>query len=97
MHLTHTEVVEFRQRIAKANRLMGDAQIERMKLQQFQDGLVNKYNLQGLKAQFDPETGEIIVHPETVHYEPWQSAFHAEKATEGRNIWTEDEVPVATG
>jgi hypothetical protein len=67
-HITHAEVIEGRQRIAKLNRLQGDFQEEQIKFQRFCQGLLNKYGLTGLKAQINWETSEIEVVPDRIHY-----------------------------
>ena len=67
-HITHAEVIEGRQRIAKLNRLQGDFQEEQIKWQRFNQGLLNKYGLNGLKAQINWDTSEIEVAPDRIHY-----------------------------
>jgi hypothetical protein len=67
-HITHAEVIEGRQRIAKLNRLQGDFQEEQIKWQRFNQGLLHKYGLAGLKAQINWETSEIEVTPDRCHY-----------------------------
>lgn len=69
MHtIKHTEVVEGRQRIAKINRLHQDLQMEQIKMQRFEQGLLNARGLEGLKAKVNWDTGEILVTPEQVHF-----------------------------
>jgi hypothetical protein len=69
MHtITHTEVIDGRQRITKMNRLQGDLQEEQAKFQRFNQGLLHKYGLDGLKARINWETSEIEVAPERIPY-----------------------------
>lgn len=87
MNLKHTELIEYRQRIASVQRKRADATDEEMKLRRFLDGKAREYGVLGLRHQFNPDTGEIEVYAETVHYQGWQSANYAEKAAEGQNLW----------
>jgi hypothetical protein len=64
MNVTHTEVVEFRQRVARLQMKRGDAQEEEIKLRRFLNGLATKYQVLGLRHQIDPDTGEIVIFAE---------------------------------
>jgi len=68
MHLSHAELIEFRQRVAKMNRLRGDATEEQIKLQRFDANLASKYNVSGLKYRFNIDTGEIEITPDAIDY-----------------------------
>ena len=90
MNLTHVEVVEYRQRIADYNRKRGEASDAELKIRRWIDSMARKYNVVGQRYNFNPETAEIEITPEVVHYQGWQSVCHAEKAAVGRNLWTEE-------
>lgn len=64
MNITHTEVVEFRQRLARLQMKRGDTQEEEIKLRRFLNGLATKYQVLGLRHQIDPESGEIVIFAE---------------------------------
>lgn len=96
MNLKHTELIEYRQRIATIQRKRADATDEEMKLRRWLDGKAKEYGCFGLRHQFNPDTGEIEVYAEKYHYTQYESVFNAEKAAEGQNLWV-DEVPCAAG
>ena len=92
MNLKHTELIEYRQRIATLQRKRGEATDEEWKLRRWLDGKAKEYNVLGLRHQINPDTGEIEVYPEKCFYPgKCESANNSEKIAEGRNIWTEEE------
>lgn len=64
MNITHSEAVEFRQRLARLQMKRGDAQEEEIKVRRFLNGLATKYQVIGLRHQIDPDTGEILIFGE---------------------------------
>jgi hypothetical protein len=69
MHaISHGEVIEYRQRIAKLNRLREDAQLEEMKLRRYDASLAKKYGCEVLKYRINLDTCEIEITPERVQY-----------------------------
>jgi hypothetical protein len=89
MNLKHVELIEYRQRIAALNHKRGEASDEEWKLRRWLEGKAKEYGVFGLKHQINPDTGEIEVYPEKVHYTVYDSLANSEKASEGVNIWTE--------
>jgi predicted RNase H-like nuclease (RuvC/YqgF family) len=98
LHVNHTELVEYRQRIAKLNMARDEAMSEEMKLRRWLNNLGTKYSVQGMHYNVDPETGIINVQMEAIHYEAIQSMDNSEKIAAGRNVWTEteEEIEAAT-
>ena len=96
-HISHEDLTDLRRKIRKLQDARDEAMAKEIIVRSCLSGLAKKYEVEGLRHQINPDTGEIQVYPEKVHYEGWQGAFHAEKVAEGRNIWTEElaeEMPV---
>lgn len=94
MNVTHTEVVEFRQRVARLQMKRGDAQEEEIKLRRFLNGLATKYQVIGLRHQIDPDTGEIVIFAEPGQAPTLAQAMDAlEQATCSGEPWVEGATP----
>ena len=68
LHMTHTETVELRQRLARLQQAQDDATEEQIKANRFYRKIGERYNLVGLRYKLDQETGEIYVFPEPVRW-----------------------------
>lgn len=64
MNISHSEVIDFRQRLAKLQQARDDAQEAEIKLRRFLQGLANKYGVLGQRHMINPDTGEIEVYAE---------------------------------
>lgn len=64
MNITHAEVIDFRQRLAKLQQARDEAQDCEIKVRRFLNGLATKYGVLGLRHMINPDTGEIEVYAE---------------------------------
>lgn len=88
MNIKHTELIEYRQRIAGVQRARGDARDQEWKLNKWLEGIAKSYGVFGLRHQVNPDTGEIEVYAEKTFYPgKEESTNNAEKVSVGMNLW----------
>ena len=68
-HLTHGELIEYRQRVAKLNQLQDDFNEAQIKMRRWILGIGSKYSLSGLRYELNIDNGEIMLREDKPGHE----------------------------